>query len=104
MESNKPPYRFYYNWKARYTIKGKGYNLYYGAFSGNKPCWHVEIEEYAYELIPIDKNVSDIEKIYRVKGRGLNQLRFTQQKITNLARPSEESIIMLYSLDFVPSN
>jgi hypothetical protein len=100
---NKPPYRFYTQWKCKYHIKANSYTLVYGAFSGNKPCWHIVLEnDYVAELVPIDANVVDLEKIYRVKGRG-NNLRFTYQKIRKIARPVEE-YAYYNSQDFVPAN
>lgn len=104
MESNKPPYRFQASWKCRYHIKDKPYNLYYGAFSGNRPCWHILLDNnYVSELIPIDDNRDDIDKIYRVKSRGNNNLRFTQQKIRKIAMPVNEEHFFM-SQEFVPSN
>jgi hypothetical protein len=102
--SQLPPYRFVVTWYAKYAIKDKSYDLYYGAFSGNKPCWHILLENnYVTELVPIDKNASEIDKIYRVKGRGVN-LKFTQQKIRKIARPRNNEVHLFNSQDFVPAN
>ena len=100
-------YKFYSTYECTYEIKdSRIYKLYYGYFSGDKPCWNILIEGSENEispLIPININLSDIDMIYRVSKLGYSQLRFTGNKIRKYAKRMPKEYIFTKE-EFIPLN
>ncbi len=93
-------YKFYCKYECNYN----GRMLYYGNFSGDKPCWNADIGGDKIEpLVVVDEKVSKEKVVYRLSGRKGANTRFTYQKIARTAIPSKDSVILKRREDHIPS-
>jgi hypothetical protein len=93
---------FMAKWICHYNIKGITYQLYYGRFHGEKPCWYYKehVSNKIHELLPCNIDGSENTDIYRLYINGVDT-RFSYGKIKRYAKSINETF-NFFREDFVP--
>lgn len=93
-----------YNFYCKYECNYNGRMLYYGGFSGDKPCWHADIgDDVVEELVKVDENAPREKVVYRLSGKKGATIRFTYAKISRLAVDAKEDVIKKRNFNHIPA-